>query len=1506
MDQTGGSAPGASYWGRARKRLPPKTKEKLHKILEKVTSQEETLQDDTERGMTWPEQVLEACQKSKADYEQKQWKVSIGAREIAVHRLWDNAIGFLNKARGIVNVAASVDANANLGWSIAKLFLAIPVTKAKVASAAVEGISKVVIVMSRGLVYEHEIRQSQDGYHDVNMKNFEESLVKLYERVLTFQVLISEHYEKGSLHRTWDSIWNSDVVTAFDKDTVQLQLDLEQEAAANSRIRSQDGFNRILESNMELRKQLLKLIGQIEDAKRRQEILAWFSNVPYEDQHDEAKKGLAKGTGRWVFQRPEFESWQTSRKRRILWLNGIPGAGKTKIMSVVIEKFKEEVSSGTAPEGKSGPATDQIAFFYCRRYEESRRDAITILRSLAKQLATLCDPLPKSMERLYNVKGKEGSASRIIHIKQIQKILKKAIEMNGNVVVFLDALDECSEESKKDLLKTFKRLLKLCHGLKVIISSRDQRIIHTRLEKYPTISVTATDNKDDIDGFVRQQIESFMNSKDHGDVVKKSVQELEGRIIDTFLEKSEGMFQWAAMHMAHILSQKNKAGILAALTQLPKGLEDTYSGLMSQIKSETSGESASRAFCWLQAAGGTCKTSVLVAAVSIGIEQGDNADLEDQIQDIDSILGPCQNLMVVEGDSVRFSHLSVQEYFESSEARVKECQVFAATICLRTLLYYDYRIDLWEDGLPIDLSDYSNHDRMGTRSSLDDLWEYAYEHWWTYTTLALPDNNVKQLVEDFADQEPPSRGFTRWLLHLSRDSTAALIECCERAIAGSSTEWGDVDKLLEFIFAPQLWLSPSRHMEINTRRHIREGEYVILQHLVTACLSKVKSMAPVSPSEWYSQAKKSTGIRKLEKRGVEMENSGNLAEGVCQIYQNIDPKANTFMLISALATGLFLVVLWHALPRQRARSLQWAGAPCHKTAINIDDLKITLRIFIDALSLPYTGVASDSQYTPLVNCVRLLPFFNNPDARYREEMAMFTLVLLAVMHWGSPFNLNHALVTTNGFVYHLPFIKWLVHNGADVNFTPDKDGIGRGSPLIAALVNTFEYDTSIAGFLLEKGADINLPAGVGRYDNALTAAIRQGEESKVQFLLSNPDIDINAKLGPDTEATDGTPLIAACRIGNPRMVKLLLEQPKLQVNLQASGGKYGTALIAACGEHEVAITRLLVDHPNIDVNKQSSVGDFGTALIAACGAEYDERNKTQDRSANSIKPIDILLSTALIDVHATTPHGRYGSALVAACLINDVDHVKKILSRAKSPRQNQESYRWPPPKHFLEKINLKIIIMLVIAQDPVIDQLRADVSQNTTLGDDIGSSLIDRWDKKKSSSGAIQLLQAALKLEIIEIETGIFLDINSDALDILAERVADPEGSFWQARNYLDRLGFPDPSTLTTQYLQRWFLACPVILETEGWGAVSKWFFALVRRFEFRETQLPTDVNWEFLLDVLNSYRLEEEEHSPSDQEEEVDHGNRGESADTGDESSDEDDGSGDDENDSSDTDSSD
>lgn len=80
-----------------------------------------------------------------------------------------------------------------------------------------------------------------------------------------------------------------------------------------------------------------------------------------------------------------------------------------------------------------------------------------------------------------------------------------------------------------------------------------------------------------------------------------------------------------------------------------------------------------------------------------------------------------------------------------------------------------------------------------------------------------------------------------------------------------------------------------------------------------------------------------------------------------------------------------------------------------------------------------------------------------------------------------------------------------------------------------------------------------------------------------------------------------SPLIAAVAHGNLEVVQTLLEDDKVEVDLEAPWG--ATALIRACGEGRSAIVWELIEH-DADVNLLTTTGD--SALMAAAGGGFVE------------------------------------------------------------------------------------------------------------------------------------------------------------------------------------------------------------------------------------------------------------------------------------------------------------
>lgn len=76
-------------------------------------------------------------------------------------------------------------------------------------------------------------------------------------------------------------------------------------------------------------------LSDIEDklaVSRRVEILSWLSAIPYEQHHQNSRKGRLLDSGTWFLRKPEYLSWRSSSFSSILWLHGIPGSGKSTLI----------------------------------------------------------------------------------------------------------------------------------------------------------------------------------------------------------------------------------------------------------------------------------------------------------------------------------------------------------------------------------------------------------------------------------------------------------------------------------------------------------------------------------------------------------------------------------------------------------------------------------------------------------------------------------------------------------------------------------------------------------------------------------------------------------------------------------------------------------------------------------------------------------------------------------------------------------------------------------------------------------------------------------------------------------------------------------------------------------------------------------------------------------------------------------------------------------------------
>jgi hypothetical protein len=87
-------------------------------------------------------------------------------------------------------------------------------------------------------------------------------------------------------------------------------------------------------------------VKQRRDDQDRQKLLYWLTPVDYGPQQSDYISRRQAGTGQWLLDSAEFQTW-VKTKKQTLFCPGILGAGKTIITSIVIDHLWTEFQNDT-------------------------------------------------------------------------------------------------------------------------------------------------------------------------------------------------------------------------------------------------------------------------------------------------------------------------------------------------------------------------------------------------------------------------------------------------------------------------------------------------------------------------------------------------------------------------------------------------------------------------------------------------------------------------------------------------------------------------------------------------------------------------------------------------------------------------------------------------------------------------------------------------------------------------------------------------------------------------------------------------------------------------------------------------------------------------------------------------------------------------------------------------------------------------------------------------------
>lgn len=205
-------------------------------------------------------------------------------------------------------------------------------------------------------------------------------------------------------------------------------------------------------------------------------------------------------------------------------------------------------------------------------------------------------------------------------------------------------------------------------------------------------------------------------------------------------------FQWAKLQIDHLLKVSTPKDIRGRLGRLPKDLQSAYDEIFQRINDqEGSGPGiAYRAFHWVMASMEPMNPEMLLKAVCYDPE---TKSIYTPDFNFDFVLESCQNLLIVdESGKCRFSHLSVQEYFEKKYAG-ESAKFSHAEITVTSLSYLTYA---------------SGQDALSREGvDLPSVIEYAGENWIGHAKHCESMEDVQRIIQSFLWNYQAFESFTR-------------------------------------------------------------------------------------------------------------------------------------------------------------------------------------------------------------------------------------------------------------------------------------------------------------------------------------------------------------------------------------------------------------------------------------------------------------------------------------------------------------------------------------------------------------------------------------------------------------------------------------------------------------------------------------------------------------------------------------------------------------------------
>ena len=289
-------------------------------------------------------------------------------------------------------------------------------------------------------------------------------------------------------------------------------------------------------------------------------------NFPQIDQRMSNVKPPHKKTYAWIIDDPIFRRWQDSTQasdtHRMIWIKGIPGAGKSTIMKFAYNQVRK----------RTGANVLVSSFFFNARGEELERTVPGMYRSLLWQLLNHFTDL----QMVFDDSEILGPYRNNCALVELQSLLRGAVLQLGqrSLFWFIDALDECKETEVANMTHYFEGLgaSTLANGINLAICFPSRH--------YPTIRMQGAHD------LVLET--NLYHERDLRTYIADRLRVDEPGVVEKVFAKASGVFLWVVL-VVDILNKEELDGGFSMRKRLEEVPGDLR-GLFIQLLGQKSGD----------------------------------------------------------------------------------------------------------------------------------------------------------------------------------------------------------------------------------------------------------------------------------------------------------------------------------------------------------------------------------------------------------------------------------------------------------------------------------------------------------------------------------------------------------------------------------------------------------------------------------------------------------------------------------------------------------------------------------------------------------------------------------------------------------------------------------------------------------------------------------------------------------------------------------------------------